>query len=332
MRGWTAAFAAMAVLACAGGAWAEGPGYKVLDKVPGPDGGWDYVRVDPAVNRVFVTRGASVMALDTRTHKVTADLAPGQRLHIAMPVNGGKEILVTNGGTDTAVFADAMSGAPIASVPVGKGPDAAAFDARSGLVLVMNHAGGTVTLIDPKARKAVGDIEVGGVLEEASVDGAGHAFVNVETTGEVAVIDLAARKTTGRIKLGCEGPTGSAYDAADHLVIVACQGATALIDARAQKVVQTLPTGQGADGVVYDPVRRLAFTPSGRDGTLAVIAIEKGRGRIVETVPTQKGARTLGLDERTGRVYLPAASYQPGTGAGRPIVVPGSFVMLVVGR
>lgn len=330
MRGWMAALAALAALALAEGADAEGAGYKVLETVPGPDGGWDYVRVDPTVNRVFVTRGTSVMALDTGSLKVTTGLAPGQRLHIAMPVNGGREILVTNGGSDTAVFADGTTGAALASVPVGKGPDAAAFDPRSGLVLVMNHVGGTVTLIDPKARKAVGAVDVGGTLEEASVDGAGHAFVNVENTGEVAVIDLAARKVTGRIKLGCEGPTGSAYDAADHLLIVACQGATALIDARAQQVVQTLPTGQGADGVVYDPARHLAFTPAGRDGTLSVIAIDKGRGRIVQTLPTEKGARTLAVDERTGRLYLPSAQYQVGNG--RFSIVPGTFHMLVVGR
>ena len=331
MRKVLAALAALAAAALAPAAAGQAAAYRVLQSIPGPDGGWDYVRVDPAVDRVFVTRGSSVMALDLRGGTLVEGLAPGSRLHIALPVNGGREILVTNGGTDSVAIADARTGAVLASIPVGKGPDAATFDPRSGLVLVMDHAGGEVTLVDPKARKAVGSVQVGGTLEEASVDGRGLGFVNVESAGEAAVIDIAARKVVRRIKLdGCQGPTGSAYDAADRLLLVACQGATALVDPTAGRVVQTLPTGQGADGVVYDAARHLAFTPAGRDGTLSVIAMARGHGGIVQTLETQKGARTLALDERTGRLYLPSAQYT--VAGGRFSIVPGTFHILVVGR
>jgi len=331
MRNVLAVLAALAVAALAPAASGQGTAYRVIERVAGPDGGWDYVRVDPAAGRVFVTRGTSVMALELKTGRLVEGLAPGVRLHIALPVNGGREILVTNGGSDSVAFADARTGAVLARTPTGKGPDAATFDPRSSLVLVMDHAAGDVTLVDPRTRKAAGSVQIGGALEEASVDGKGLGFVNVESAGEVAVIDIAGRKVLRRIKLdGCEGPTGSAYDAQDRLLLVACQGATALVDPAAGKVVQTLPTGQGADGVVYDPVRRLAFTPAGRDGTLSVIAIEKGRGRIVQTLETQKGARTLALDERTGRIYLPSAQYT--VADGRFSIVPGTFHILVVGR
>lgn len=331
MRGARVMLAGAAAAAFAQAASGAALAYRVIERIPGPDGGWDYARVDPAADRVFVTRGASVMALDLKTGKLTEGLAPGARLHIALPVNGGREILVTNGGTDTAAIADARTGAIVASIPVGKGPDAATYDPHSGLVLVMDHAGGEVTLVDPKARRAAGAVPVGGVLEEASVDGKGLAFVNVESTAEVAVVDVAARKVVRRIPLkGCEGPTGSAYDPQDRLLLVACQGATAIVDPAKGEVVQTLPTGQGADGVAYDPVRRLAFTPAGRDGTLSVIAIEKGRGRVVQTLETQKGARTLALDERTGRIYLPSAQYVAQNG--RFSTAPGTFHILVVGR
>ncbi|WP_297695860.1 hypothetical protein [Phenylobacterium sp.] len=331
MRGVVIGVAAVLFAAVAQGAAGQAAGYRVLDRIAGPDGGWDYVRVDPAVDRVFVTRGSSVMALDLKTNKLIEGLAPGAREHVALPVEGGREILVTNGGDNTAVFADARSGQALGAVPVGKGPDAATFDARSGLVLVMDHAGGEVTLVDPKTRKAAGSITIGGTLEEASVDGKGLGFVNIESSAEVAVIDIAGRKLVRKIPLtGCQGPTGSAYDAQDKLLIVACQGVTAFVDPGKGEVVQTLPTGQGADGVVYDPARHLAFTPAGRDGTLSVIAIEKGKGRIIQTVPTQKGARTLAVDERTGRIYLPSAEYTVANG--RFATVPGTFHMLVVGR
>ena len=293
----------LAALAVSTAANAAAPAYHVVDRIAGPDGRWDYVRVDAAHNRVLVAHGTSVTAVDLATRAVTTGLTPGLLLHDAMPVNG--EVLVTDG---------------------------AAYDAHSGLILVMNHSGGDITLIDAKAHAAVGTVTVGGDLEAAVVDGAGRAFVNVENKNQIAVVDLASRKVVARYVLtGCDGPTGIAYDAADRMLIVACDGATDFVDARTGKVLQILATGKGADGVAFDAGRKLAFVPSGRAGTLAVIAVSRGRSAVVQTLQTQVSARTIGLDERTGRLYLPSAEYAPAaTPGGRPTRVPGSFRLLVV--
>ena len=328
----TAAFLAVA----AGGpsaAGTAGSGYHLLDKIPGPDGRWDYVRVDAAHNRVLLTHGANVMAIDLAT-KAVSSFDNGAILHDALPVNGGAEVLVTHGGTAQAVFIDARTNAVVATLDTGKGPDAAAFDAKTGLVLVMDHAGGQITLIDPKAHKVVATIEVGGDLEAAATDGTGRAYVNVENKNEIAVVDLTDRRVVAHWPLaGCDGPTGIAYDAADRHLISACDGATVVVDARSGKVVQTLATGKGADGVAFDPKQKLAFVPSGRTGTLAVIAFSGGKGEIIDTVPTMVSARTIALDERTGRVYLPAAEFGPSaTPGGRPGLKPGTFQVLVLGK
>jgi DNA-binding beta-propeller fold protein YncE len=199
--------------------------------------------------------------------------------------------------------------------------------------MVMAHAGGRVTLVDPKAMKAVGDIEVGGTLEEGAADGSGRGFVAVESAHEIAVLDLKARKVAARWPLpGCDGPTGLAYNPQDRLLIAACDGATAIVRAADGKVVAMLPTGKGADGAVYDPKARLAFIPAGRDGTLSVIGFKGGKPAVLETVPTQKGARTIALDERTGRLYLPSATYVVSAQTGRPTPVAGTFQVIVVGR
>ena len=320
----------LAALAVSTAANAAAPAYHVVDRIAGPDGRWDYVRVDAAHNRVLVAHGTSVTAVDLATRAVTTGLTPGLLLHDAMPVNG--EVLVTDGGAGMAVFATGRTGAPVATVQAGKNPDAAAYDAHSGLILVMNHSGGDITLIDAKAHAAVGTVTVGGDLEAAVVDGAGRAFVNVENKNQIAVVDLASRKVVARYVLtGCDGPTGIAYDAADRMLIVACDGATDFVDARTGKVLQILATGKGADGVAFDAGRKLAFVPSGRAGTLAVIAVSRGRSAVVQTLQTQVSARTIGLDERTGRLYLPSAEYAPAaTPGGRPTRVPGSFRLLVV--
>jgi DNA-binding beta-propeller fold protein YncE len=321
----------LAVLAVSTTASAAAPAYHVVDRIAGPDARWDYVRVDGANNRLLVAQGKSVTGVELANKTVTPGLAPGLALHDAMPVNG-HEMLVTDGGRGVATFADEVSGATLATVKAGKNPDAAAFDARSGLILVMNHSGGDITLIDAKSHQAVGTIEVGGDLEAATVDGAGRAFVNVEDKNQIAVVDVAGRKVVARYALsGCDGPTGIAYDGADRMLITACDGDTAFVDARTGKVLQTLPTGKGADGVAFDTRRKLAFVPAGRAGTMAVIAVNRGKSAIVQTVQTEVGARTIGLDERTGRLYLPAARFVPAATAGaRPTIAPGGFHLLVV--
>jgi DNA-binding beta-propeller fold protein YncE len=321
----------LAVLSLSASAHAAAPAYHIVDRIAGPDGRWDYVRVDAASNRVLVAHGTSVTAVGLADRAVTAGLAPGVLLHDAMPVNG-HEMLVTDGGKGVAVFADVRSGETVATLKAGKNPDAAVFDARSGLVLVMNHSGGDLTLIDAKSHAAVGTIEVGGDLEAAAVDGGGHAFVNVEDKNQIAVIDIASRRVTARYALiGCDGPTGIAYDAADAMLIAACDGDTAFVDARTGKTLQTLPTGKGADGVAFDPKRKLAFVPAGRAGTLAVVAVARGRSSIVQTVQTEIGARTIALDGRSGRLYLPSARFTPAATTGaRPTIIPGSFHVLVV--
>jgi len=328
MRPWILGLAA--VLLAAGGAEAAS-GYHVVDRVAGPDGGWDYVRVDAKNNRVLLTHGASVMAVDLATRAVTS-FAPGQRLHIALPVNGGSEVLVTNGGANAAEFYD-LKGTKLASVETGKGPDDAAVDPKTGLLVVVDHSGGQFTLVDAKAHKAIGTIDIGGDLEEVAFDGTGKAYVNVEDKGEIAVVDIPGRKVVAHWKIeGCEGPTGLTYDAADRLLLAACDAAMAVVDAKSGKVVQTVSVGKGADGIAFDPKQKLAFVPAGRAGTLSVISMAGAKASVVDTVPTQVSARTIALDERTGRLYLPAAKYAPAAGVGRPGITPGSFEVLVVGK
>ena len=325
-----AALLGTGILSPAGAAAAP---YRIVDRIAGPHGSWDYVRVDPVRDRLLVAHGTALMLVDLSTGKVTANFAPGLRLHDALPINGGAEILVTNGGSNAVVFADASTGTIIARLPVGKGPDAAATDPKSGLVLVMNHAGGTVSLVDPVAHTLVATIDVGGKLEAAVVTPDGKAYVNVEDRNETAVIDLARRTVIARYPLaGCDGPTGLAYDPRDNVLIAACDGSTVIFAGRDGKILASLPTGAGADGVAFDAAQRLAFVPAGGDGTLAIVAVDGARSKIVQTLKTQPSARTIAFDPRTGRIYLPAARFGPAAAGERPPMLPGSFEVLVIGK
>jgi DNA-binding beta-propeller fold protein YncE len=308
--------------------------YSVVARIPGADGGWDYASVDPVRGQLYVARADAVMAVDLATGKVTDRLAPAQKSHEVLPIDNGATLVQTDGTSGTTRFLDAATGTVIAQVATGKKPDYAYQDAASGLIVVMNPGSNGVVLIDPKTHAIVRTITVPGGLEAGGSDGKGHAFVNLEQANALAEVDLKAGTLVRTIALtGCDGPTGLAVLSGGTRVMSACaNGVATVVDATSGKLVQTLPVGKGPDAVIADSARGLAFVPAGRDGTLTAISIaDPAHYAVVATIPTQVGARTGALDPRTGRIYLPAASYLPPAAEGqRPQAKPGSFVVVVV--
>lgn len=323
-------------LALVGVADAATPPLKIAQRIAGPDGPWDYANFDTVHRRLYVAHGAMITAIDVDTGKVTPSLLAAQRAHIALPLPGGDEILVTNGSNNTAVVANAMTGAVRATIATGTSPDAALVEPTTGLAMVMNGHGGDITLIDLKAGQAVGAIPVGGTLEYGAADGEGRVFVNIEDTGEIVVIDMAARKVSAHWKLdGCEEPSGLAYAASSKVLISACaNGVAKAVSSVDGKVISTLKIGPKPDAAFFDPARNLAYIPSGGDGTLSVIAVRSATDvAVVGKIATQPGSKTGTIDPTTGKVYLPSAKFDaPAKAGAKPAQQPGSFAVLVLDR
>lgn len=306
------------------------PAYSVVDRIAGPDGGWDLLSVDPAAHRLYVGRSTGVMAVDLVKSSATAGFVPLSRGHDAMAVPGTGRVIATSGGTNTAILFEGATGKVIATLPVGKNPDAVAYDPLTKLAFVMCPGSGEIAVVDPVAGKVVETIAVAGSLELGAADGKGRMYINIEDKNEVAVIDTRARKLLNRFPLtGCDGPTGIAYG--EGQLVSACANGVAIVSGTDGKLVASLKVGPRPDGAVYDPGRKLVFVPSGGDGTLSVIRLGTAP-EVVSVVSTAKGARTAAIDVSTGRIYLPSAEYgAPATAGGRPSMVPGSFKVLVVG-
>ena len=322
--------ALFATAVSAGAAPPPPPHYRVVGSVPGPDGGWDLTSVDPVAGRLYVARSEAIMALDLATNRVTPAVVPAQRGHSAFVIPGTRDVISTNGTSNTAVIFDGMSGKVRSVIAVGKKPDAVAFDPLTRTVWVMNADGGDISVVDPRSAKVVATVMVGGSLELGVADGSGRIFVNVEDRNDVAVLDTRARKLIARFPLtGCEGPTGIAYARDVRLLVSACANGRAIVSTREGVQVANLQIGARPDGALYDEQRHVILIPSGGDGTLAVIRLD-GSPRVVETVKTAIGARTGALDAVTGRVYLSAADFAPAEGAKRPSSLPGTYRVLIV--
>jgi len=327
--------AAMAARAEPGPPATAPTGLHIVKRIAGPDGGWDYASFDPARRRVYVTHGSTVMTIDADTGAANPAFAAGDELHSVAVVPGSDVVVTTNSGDDTARVLSAVDGQLLAKVPVAKDADGAVFDPSTGFVVVVSGDGAALTLVDPKTMKSAGAVDLGAKPEFGAPDGKGRFFVNLVTKNQVAVVDLAARRVVATYDLSaCSHPTGIAYVSRNRLVVDCGDGGINILDAGSGRVIATFKTGGFPDAVLYDDQRQLAFVPSALGGTLTVIALSGPHDNsVVDTVPTQLGARTGAVDPKSGRVYLPTAEYVLPTPPGqRPTTKPGTFNVLVLDR
>lgn len=299
----------------------------------GPDGGWDFSAIDPVHRRLYVSRSNGVTALDLDGGRVTPLLVAGTRTHVALPVNDGADILVTDGGSGGAFIANALTGAiRVPTIATGARPDAAFVEPISGLAWVMDNNSGGIALIDTHAGRLVGRIAVAGALESPVTDGRGKVFITVEDLSEIVVVDARARTVAAHYPLaGCEGPTGLAYDALDERLVAECaNGAAKIVSARDGRVLASVPIGPRPDGLIVDARRNLIFAPTAGDAHMTII--DPAAMAIMGAIDTRTGARSGALDPRTGRIYLPSGEFTPpATPGARPTLVPGSFQILEIG-
>lgn len=327
-------WASVVGLSCVAGP-ASAAEYKIVGRIKVPDGNFDYATF--ARGKVYMPRGGFTTVIDARSGTVSA-LANGASDHIALPVPGSTLMVLTQRKGVIRIL-DAATDTVVADLPGEKNPNSAAWDPLTKTAVVLNKDSGTATLVDPAEHKVVGTIPVSdATLEFPVADGKGKVFDNIETTGEIAVIDVASRKVTGRFKLnGCDEPSGLAYAAASKLLISACgNGVAKVVRADDGQELASLAIAHGPDAVIYDPVRKTAFIPCGREGVLEVISLADMKHiAVVQHLATEQGSRTGIVDPSTGKLYLMSskpdvsAAVPPG---GRVPRLAGSWEVLVVGQ
>jgi len=292
------------------------------------DGGTDYVTVEPATGRVFVTRSTHVMVVEGATGKVLGDIPDTPGVHGTGLVTKAGHGFTTNGGDQTVTMFDLKTLAVIRQIKVGPGLDGIMYDAADDKVILTNHSRpiGTLTALDPTTGDIVATVELEDTSPEgAATDGQGHIFVNMEGKNTIQVVDVKTWKTTASWPLGtCDGPTGIAYDKASNRLFSGCNKTSVVLDPTNGKVVATIPNGTRVDSLGWDPEKKLIYIPNGGEGNVTVVHQDSpDKYSVVATIPTFAGAKTITVDPMTHNVYL----FQPERGpvpADAPPPAPGS--------
>ena len=296
----------------------------------GGEGGWDLLSLDPLQHRLFIARSNGVSVVDLVRGTSVAHLMDANGGHIALPVHGGADILVTHGKTNLVTINDAKTGTLKANFTTGAKPDAAIVEPVTGLAVVMDNGATKLDIIDLKTMSSSGQIEVGGAPELAAVDGKGLVFTHLEDKNAFAVIDMRTRSLLAtRTMEDCPEPSGLAFIAKGRMILSACHNGQARFSAADTGAeIAIFPIGQRPDGAIYDAKAERAYIPCG-DATLTVFDLSGDQPKLLKTIKTAPGARQAVLDPDTGHLYLPTAEFgAPDNPGGKPSLVAGSFSIL----
>lgn len=316
-------------------------GYKVQTRYPVPgEGGWDYVYIDSAARRVYLSHGTQVDVVDADSGKVVGTITDTPGVHGVAIAPEFKHGFTSNGRESKVSMFDPATLALIKKIDVGKGPDGIYYDAKTKRVFTNNHGTHDVTAIDAKSGEVVGTVKLQGDGEEAVIGDDGLIYVNSEDTAEVVVFDPQSLEVKHRFAIGvAKTPTGLAYDGKTKRLFIGTRDEPKMVvmDATNGKVINSFPIGKGVDYAAFDPQAKLIFFSCG-EGTLSIYH-EKSADEYEDAgaVKTQPGARTMAFDPKTKKIFLSAAEVVE-TPAAEPSqrprrsIKPGSFVVLVVGK
>jgi len=305
----------------------------------GGDGNWDYVVPDAPNHRLFIGRSNRVMVVDMNDGHLIGEITGINGAHGAALAAGTKRGFATSGKDSSVVMFDSRTYKTLGRIPAAEDADAIIYDPASKRVFTFNGDANSSTVIDPRKGTMITNIPLGGKPEEGLSARNGMIYVNLTDSSQIAEIDARNLRVTRRWSTApCKNPVSMAIDTRHQRLFSGCRsGEMAISDYKNGRVITTAPIGRGVDGAGYDPVKRDAYASNG-DGTLTVIHQDTpDTYHVVENVQTAQGARTMGLDPASHRLYVVSAKFGPvpaestATNPRRwPPILPGTFMIMVV--
>jgi len=302
---------------------------------------FDYITVDSAARRVYLSHGTEIKIVDADTGALIGNISGFKQDHgVAIAGEFGKGF-ITDGSQGKVITFDLQTLRVTGEAKADQDADGVLYDPYSKRVFVMNGDPHSSTVIDAKSGAVVATIELGGGPEFAVADGKGTVYINLEDKNELVAVDSITLKIKSRWAVAPAGaPTALAIDVQHHRLFSAGRNPQMLvvIDSDTGKMLQSFPISAGVDAAAYEPETGLIFA-STRDGKVHVFHEDSpDKFSESETITTEFGAKTMGLDTKTHNLFLDTADFIPAPAptAEHPhpqrTAIPGTFHVLVYGR
>ncbi|HTA59462.1 MAG TPA: hypothetical protein VK805_14970 [Candidatus Baltobacteraceae bacterium] len=284
--------------------------YELLKKVAvAGAGGWDYVIVDEAARRVYITHATQVDVLDADSLAVVGTIPNTPGAHgVAIATEFGRGY-ITAGKSDAVVPFDLKTLKALPEIKVGKKPDAIVYEPLTKRVYVMNGDSDSISVLNAADGSLAGTIELGGGPEYGVSDGKGNFYVNLEEKNETLHIDVKTLKVKDRWPLApCATPTALAMDVDTHRLFVGCRSKhLGVVNSETGKLVFTAPIGERVDADAFDAATKMVYLSTG-DGKVFIFHEDSAdKYSLAQELVTAKGSKTAGYDPKTKRLFVPSS-------------------------
>ncbi len=211
------------------------------------------IAMDPKTGHLLVTteRPSALLVVDPRARKVLRKLATGgEAPHMVLPDREGRWAYVSNTNTGAIGAVDLESG-QVKLIPVGARPQGAAFSPDFTRLYVANSGGASITVIDTRKKKAIGEIACGkgpvrlavtpdgGTIVYALQAGEAVGFANAKTLKQEAEAPLTGQPVS--LTLSLDGRTAySSVQSQDKIFVLSIAGR------KVERVIEA-PKGSGPD-------------------------------------------------------------------------------------
>jgi DNA-binding beta-propeller fold protein YncE len=283
---------------------------------------FDYINVDSAARRVYLSRGTAVEVMDADSGALVGYIPGFTRQHgvaLAPEFNRG---FISDGTQAKITIFDLKTLQVVGEAKADPDTDCMVYDPASKRVFSMNGDGHSSTVVDANTGKVISrDLAH---VRDACIDHLDSRTLEVKSKWPVAPAGA---------------PTALAMDREHRRLFSAGRNPQMLVIMNADngKIVQSFPISAGTDAAAYDPASGMVFV-STRDGMIHVFHEDSpDKFSVVEPVKTEFGAKTMGLDAKTHRLFLDTSDFgaAPAPTADRPNPQPtatlDTFRVLVYG-
>jgi YVTN family beta-propeller protein len=326
-------------------------GYHQLKKVSfgaAPGSGatseyFDYVVVDSAARRVYLSHKTEVVVVDADSgEKVGTMTGDWKRVHGIALAPGTDHGFITDGDGAQIIMFDSKTLKVLKAIKGENDTDWIMYDPASKRVFAFNGDSKSATVVDPVKGEVIKSIPLGGSPEQAVSDGKGMIYDNIESNNEVIAIDSNDLTIKSRWPVAPAGaPVSIAMDRKTRRLFIGGRGPKMLVmmDADTGKVIgESFPIGDRVDANVFDASSNTVASAT-REGLLHIFHEDSpDKLSLVETVKTEFGAKTMGLDPKTHNLYLTTSDFGPAPAPTekqknpQPVATPGTFRLLIYGK
>lgn len=275
-------------------------------------GGFDHAAIHRASARLYVahTSNDSIDVIDCAADRYLFSIPNLTGVAGALVSDEHNMVFTSNRGEDTVGIFTIGNEQNIVKVKVGLRPNGLSFDPKRGLLLAANvgnpdiPSSHTLSMVDIERREMIHSIPVPGRTRWTIFDpAAGCFFVNIADPFQIVVVDSASPTCVARsMEIPAKGPHGLDFDPATNRLFCACDaGRLFALDAASGKIFHETDLSGVPDVIFFNAARKHLYVAVGNPGVMDVF--ETDTLKRIETIPTEKGAHTIGFDSVQNKIY-----------------------------